>query len=207
MDKSASLVGVAARVAQARTLGPMKRLRLGLLLVIASGAAFLVADTPFDAGTWPLPAPNFSIRIPFKLRFPGDYLIELSMPRASADQIHVVDETLPCDLSYTIEKDGASEKPRRISSVSSTGEYGWANVVLYQAGARFHLNRGDYIISIYGGLGCAAAASRGATVAIAEDVRSPTEHYLFSTLVRTFALLALFGGLGVFAIIEFRGRA
>jgi hypothetical protein len=74
----------------------MKRLRLGLLLVIACGAAFLVADTPFDAGTWPLPAPNFSIRIPFKLRFPGDYLIELSMPRASADQIHVVDESLPC---------------------------------------------------------------------------------------------------------------
>jgi hypothetical protein len=79
--------------------------------------------------------------------------------------------------------------------------------VLYQAGAPFHLNRGDYVISVYGGLGCAAAASRGATVAIVEDVRRPTEYYLFSTLVRNFALLALFGGLGALAIIEFRGRA
>jgi hypothetical protein len=185
----------------------MKRFRLGLVLIIACGAAFLVADTPFDAGTWPLPAPKLSIRIPFKLRFPGDYVIELSMPRASADQIHVVDETLPCDLSYTIEKNGVPEQPRGISSVSSTGEYGWANVVLYQGGAPFHLNRGDYVISLYGGVGCAAASARGATVAIVEDVHHPTEHYLFSTLLRNLAFLALFGGLSVLAIIEIRGRA
>jgi hypothetical protein len=133
-------------------------------------------------------------------------LIELSMPRASADRIHVVDETLSCDLSYTVEKDGVQEQPRRITSVSSTGEYGWANVVLYQAGPPFRLSRGDYIISIYGGAGCAAATARGATVAIAEDVRDLTEHYLFAMLARNLALLAVFGGLGVLVIIEIRGR-
>jgi hypothetical protein len=184
----------------------VNRFRVGLLLAIACGAAFLVADKPFDAGTWPLPAPQLSVRIPFKLQFPGDYWIELSMPRASADRIHVVDETLSCDLSYTIEKDGVQEQPRRITSVSSTGEYRWANVVLYQAGPPFRLSRGDYIISIYGGVGCAAATARGATVAIAEDVHDPTEHYLFAMSARNLALLAVFGGLGVLVIIEIRGR-
>jgi hypothetical protein len=183
----------------------VNRSRVGLLLAIACGAAFLVADKPFYAGTWPLPAPQLSVRIPFKLQSPGDYLIELSMPRASADRIHVVDETLPCDLSYTVEKDGVEEQPRRVTSVSSTGEYGWANVVLYQAGPPFRLSRGDYVISIYGGAGCAAATARGATVAIAEDVHDLTEHYLFAMLARNFALLAVFGGLGVLAIIEILG--
>jgi hypothetical protein len=182
----------------------MKRIRLVLLSLITCGAAFLVTDKPFDAGTWPLPGPQLSIRVPSKLHFPGDYLVEVSMPRATADKIHVVDETLPCDLSYTVEKDGVPERPRRITSVSSTGEYGWANVVLYQAGPPFRLRRGDYIITIYGGVGCAAASARGATVAISEDVRHPTEQYLLSNLLTSLALLAVFAELGVLVVIEVR---
>jgi hypothetical protein len=161
----------------------MKHIRLILVSIIACGAAVIVADKPFDAGTWPLPAPQLSIRIPFKLRLPGEYFIEVSMPRASADKIHVVDETLPCNLSYTIEKDGVPGQPHQITSVSSSGEYGWANVVLYGVDSPFRLSRGDYVISIYGGTGCAAASARGATVAVTEAVQHPTEQYLLSSLL------------------------
>jgi hypothetical protein len=184
----------------------MKHIRLILVSIIACGAAVIVADKPFDAGTWPLPAPQLSIRIPFKLRLPGEYFIEVSMPRASADKIHVVDETLPCNLSYTIEKDGVPGQPHQITSVSSSGEYGWANVVLYGVDAPFRLSRGDYVISIYGGTGCAAASARGATVAVTEAVQHPTEQYLLSSLLRSLALLAVFGGLSVLAVIEVRSR-
>src|SRR5580692_10192579 len=63
LDKSASIGVDATPRCSTSSLGPMKRFRVGLVLIIACGAAFLVADTQFDAGTWPLPAPKLSIRI------------------------------------------------------------------------------------------------------------------------------------------------
>ncbi|MGO8974324.1 MAG: hypothetical protein ACLP0B_14460 [Steroidobacteraceae bacterium] len=49
-------------------------------------------------------------------------------------------------------------------------------------------------------------ASGGATVAVAEAVHDVTEQYLLSKLLRSLALLAVFGGLSVLAIIEVRSR-
>jgi hypothetical protein len=115
--------------------------RLVLLMLIASGALFLAVDRSFDAGTWPLPGPQLSVRVPFKLQHSGDYFIEVSMPNASTDKLHVVDETLLCDLSYKIETDGISEPTQHVNAIKSTGEYRWANVVLYDASPPFHLRR------------------------------------------------------------------
>lgn len=184
----------------------MKIFRLVLLAIIAAGAAFLVGDRPFDAGTWPLPGSQLSVRVPFKLRHAGDYFIEVTMPKASADKIHAVDETLPCDLSYTIERDGLSNQTQRVNTIRSTGEFVWANVVLYDASSAFHLRPGEYAITVFGGAGCAAARERGATVALSEVVRGPTEQYLLSTFVNFLARLAVFGGLSVLMVVELRSR-
>src|ERR1700722_18990807 len=64
----------------------MKISRLVLLAVIAGGAAFLASDRPFDAGTWPLPGSQLSVRVPLGLRHAGDYFIEVAMPKASTDK-------------------------------------------------------------------------------------------------------------------------
>jgi len=96
----------------------MKNSRLVLLAAIAGGAAFLASDRPFDAGTWPLPGSQLSVRVPFKLHRAGDYFIEVTMPKANIDKIRVVDETLPCELSYSIETNGVSSQTRRICHYS-----------------------------------------------------------------------------------------
>jgi hypothetical protein len=185
----------------------MKTFRLVLLAVIAGGVAFLASDRPFDAGTWPLPGSQLSVRVPFKLRRAGDYFIEVAMPKASTDKMHVVDETLPCELSYTIETDGVSSQAQRVSTIKSTGEYGWANIVLYNASPAFHLRRGEYTITVIGGPGCVAARERGATITISEVVRQPTEQYLLSTFLTFLARVAVFGGLSVLIVIELRSKS
>jgi hypothetical protein len=184
----------------------MKISRLVLLTMIAGAALFLSQDRSFDAGTWPLPGPQLYVRMPFEVHHSGDYFIEVAMPKASADTIHVVAENLQCDLSYRVDTDAVSEETRQITTLRSTGEFGWANVILYDASTPFHLTRGSHVITIYGGASCVAARERGATVAILKYVREPTETYLLSTSLIVLARLAVFGGLIVLLVLELRSE-
>ena len=181
--------------------------RIVLLVIAACGAAAIILEAQMARPpNVPMPGNGLSVVIPVDLRTSGDFYVELTMPRATTDN-HVVDETLPCDLSFKVERDGVLEKLQQVKTVSSTSEEPWLHVVQYQAGDQFHLSRGHHSVEVVGGASCAAASTRGAAVTVEEFVQLPTEHYLWGQLAVFLSELAVFGSLLTLLVLDIRARS
>jgi hypothetical protein len=126
----------------------------------------------------------------------------VSMPKVG-DEIGLDSETVPCELSFSIAKNDVIVHSQDADTMTRGSAIGWANTEQYQAGRAFHLDRGDYAVTIKGGNGCPTASTRGASVTVATVER---EHILGSIVILLVASMLLVGGIAGLLVIEFQRR-
>ena len=71
----------------------MKKRWMFLLLVVAGGL-LLAGQSPTRIAVMPLPASTARVRLELPVRFPGDYRVEVSMPKVD-DKLTLSEETFP----------------------------------------------------------------------------------------------------------------
>jgi len=179
--------------------------RLVLLAATFAGAILLALLFPTTTDVQPFPGPNLTVRLDVNSRFGGDYQIQLSLPIVGHD-VDLRLETLPCEFTASIERDGVIVHRQRITNIVSISEIGWAHTRQYSAGESFQLNHGTYSATVVGGAGCPAATARGASVSIGKQER---EHILGNVIQITVgAALLLVGLLGlIFGLFDRRPNA
>jgi hypothetical protein len=173
--------------------------RISLALVILGGILF-ATELPPEIGVRPLPGPTLKVRLPVTVRFGGEYGIEITMPKVG-DALALEFEMIPCDFSFTIDRDGSEILSQHVEAISRGSEFGWAHTQQYGAGRAFHLSRGTYDVTIVGGSACPSAFARGASVTVVEQYK---ERILESLLRYLSARFLLFAGLLGLLISEFK---
>lgn len=183
----------------------MRVFRRVLISSAIVGAAITTFTQPNDLRSVPFPGSKLYINMPATIRSSGEYYLMVEMPIVE-DSAAMPPETVSCDFAYSVHKDKAIAWSESIHSINRIGEIGSAHMYEYRAGTTFHLDSGEYQVTLTGGTGCPAASIRGASVVIDQDVVSPTEHYIVALLLKGLARILLFGGLIGLLIIEFRSR-
>jgi hypothetical protein len=175
--------------------------RISLALAII-GAILLATEFPPEISVQPLPGPTLKVRLPVTVRFGGDYGLEVTMPKVG-DALGLDFEMIPCDFSFTIERDGSEILSQHVQTISRGSEFGWAHTQQYGAGRGFHLSRGTYDVTIVGGSACPSAFARGASVTVVEQYK---DRILESLLRYLSGRFFLFAGLLGLLISEFKIR-
>ena len=179
--------------------------RLVLLAAVAIGAAYLLVLESSVVETVPLPATGLSVRLQLQARRSGDYFFEVTMPKVGT-ALGLTEETVPCDMQVTIERNDVTAASQHIVAIRRTSEIGWSNIQIYRAAPPINLNRGNYAVTITGGA-CPSAVARGASIRVLkEDVGDPVGLYLIQSLYFYLALIAIFGGVAALTVLEVRGR-
>jgi len=153
-------------------------LKLGLVcmlrrvfLVLVAVSAWLIANEATDPpDVQPLPGPGLTVQIPLKLSAAGDYILRVLMPKVG-NALGLSPETVPCDISLRVVRNGAVVVLQNATSMTRLGELGHWRVQEYQAGDSFHLQSGEYDAVVSGSSNCTVAATRGASMEIAEVYR------------------------------------
>jgi len=175
--------------------------RLLSLVAIILGIVLFAAQLPTRIDISPLPGPTLHVKLHFGVRFAGDYIIEVVMPKVGND-LDLEAETVPCELSFIISKDDVVVHSQQIDAMNRRSESGWANTQQYQAGHAFRLSHGDYSATIQGST-CQVAAKRGASVTVS---RVDREHILGSLIAFTVAAILFAAGVAGVLIAAFRPK-
>jgi hypothetical protein len=176
--------------------------RLILLVIIFIGASILWAQLPMDAQVAPFPGQNLKVRLNVNVRFGGDYLLSVSMPKLADISTESPQGVINCGLFVTISKAGDEIYSQHVESMMPGDDNGWAYTQQYVGGHYFHLNHGTYDATISAGNGCPAAAARGASVFFE---RKYSEHIVSSLLLNLLAWTLII--LGVVGLIFFDGKS
>jgi len=177
--------------------------RLVLLAAALLGAALWVAQLPSAVDVGPLPGQNLKVRLAVEVRFGGDYLVEVSMPKIGNGIGLEPHDPIKCDLSVVVAKAGTTVYSQHIDVMDRASEIGWAYTQQYVGGHSFHLSHGMYEATIFAAGGCPVASVRGASVTIAQEYK---EHIVGSLLLIfvTWALI-IAGVLGLVLLEVKRG--
>jgi hypothetical protein len=173
--------------------------RLLSLLAIIVGIVLFAAQLPTRFDISPFPGSALHVKLHFGVRFAGDYIVEVVMPKAG-NELDPGTETVPCEFSFIISNNDVVVHSQYVDAMNRESEFGWANTQQYRAGHAFHLRHGDYAATIRGST-CPTAAKRGASVTVS---RVDREHILGSLIAFTVAAILLLAGVAGILIAAFR---
>jgi hypothetical protein len=160
----------------------MKNLRriLIVLTVVGGAMAYFQSDSEFD--TLPFPAAGLSVRMQAKVKSAGEYHLIVAMPRTN-DDLSLGSDIQACSLSVQIAHDynGPIIANAEVTSISLGSEFGFGKIQYYTGGS-WYLKPGTYDIDIQSRKTCQAAMSRGATISLEEQIRQPTETFLWNSI-------------------------
>jgi hypothetical protein len=184
----------------------MITLRRIFIALTAVGAvmAYFQSDSEFD--TLPFPAGGLAVRMQAKVKSGGEYHLVVAMPLTNDDLSQGLgSDTQACSLTVQIAKDynGPIITNAEVTSISLGSEFGFGKIQYYTGGS-WHLIPGTYDIDIQSRKSCQAAMSRGATISLEEQIRKPTETFLWSSLRRGCGILFFWSGIIGLSGCEFR---
>jgi hypothetical protein len=173
------------------------------LALVAASALLLFYHRSESLPALPVPPAGRLVRAMVTIAAAGDYSVCVSMPKID-DSLGLASEVVPCSMVVSIAKEGKPEEKEEITSLSRYAEIGFGRIQLYRGGEAFRLGRGEYEIEVASRGSCLAAADRGATLSLEQDVGNPTDFYLRNLLRSWLLFVALCGGLLGLIACEFR---
>ncbi len=167
--------------------------RISIALTVVGASLVFFRHDKF-LPTLPVPPAGRQVKSIVSIATAGDYYVRVTMPKID-DSLALSEETVPCSFVVSVADHSGSTQTKEITFLTRYSEFGFGRTQNYRGGDAFYLERGEYEIEVDCRVTCAAAAARGATISLEQDVGNPTNNYIRGLLRSWLAAGALCLGL------------